>query len=468
MKRCCRQLFFLLSCFLLVQVAQAALTIEVTKGSDSATKIAVSPFGWQGNTLLPEDMAGIVENDLHLSGMFTPVSRNNMLSRPDEEQEVVYRDWDILGASYLVTGRITKKANTYALTYELYDVLKRRKILSSTARGNTAQLRALAHHVSDVIYQKITGLKGDFSTRIMYVTSREITPARQQVDNRGKTIRIPAQYEYRLNYADADGEQARVILTSPEPILSPAWSPDGKQVAYASFETGRSAIFIQDLLTGHREQVTHFQGQTSSPAWSPDGKSLAMAVSRIADGNPDIYVMDMATRRFNQVTRHYAIDTEPAWMPDGKSLVFTSNRGGGAQIYQQFLEWLAEGKVRPVAGRSARRLTFEGRFNARAKVVPDGSALVLVHKAEKGSTFSIALQPLQGARQQIQVLTFSSMDDAPSIGPGGRRLIYSVQGNAKRAGELAIMSIDGRVKSRLPATEGSVREPAWGPAVDLR
>ncbi|MGI2027078.1 Tol-Pal system beta propeller repeat protein TolB [Endozoicomonas acroporae] len=435
----------LFCCLLWGMSAQAELVIEVTQGNDQAVSMAVSPFSWTGGKVLPEDPAAIIDNDLKLSGLFKALPRTSMLSFPASEPEVYYRDWRLLGVSYLVTGQVTHSGTGYTVNYQLYDVVRGKRIAKGGFTGNSAQLREMAHRISDVVYEKITGLKGDFSTRILYVTAQRHDAERT---------------DYQLNYADADGKRNRKVFSSNEPILSPSWSPDGTRVTYVSFEQGRPAIYMQELATGVRKKLTGFKGLNNSPVWAPNGKSIAMVLSK--DGNPDIYILDLATNKISNVSTHYAIDTEPDWMPDGNSLVFTSNRGGSPQVYQQEVSRKSDGEF--ITTGKPRRLTFEGRFNARAKVFPDGKSLALVHKGEGAADFNIAVLDLDTDR--LRLLTSSSLEDSPSIAPGGRRLIYSVQGG--KNGELGIVSADGRVKQRLPSAKGDVREPAWGPAIELR
>ncbi|WP_257276464.1 MULTISPECIES: Tol-Pal system beta propeller repeat protein TolB [unclassified Endozoicomonas] len=425
-----------------MQSVQAILTIEVTQGNDKAVRVAVSPFSWNGKKILPEDMASVVEENLRLSGLFAPLPRKDMLSFPSSAKDVVYRDWDILGASYLVTGQVKQEGNRFEVNYQLFDIVRQKSILKGKVRGDESQLRGLAHHISDAVYEKITGIPGDFSTRIMYVTAD----------------RKSAEHtDYRLNYADADGQRQREILRSREPILSPSWSPDGSRVAYVSFESGRPAIFVQELATGERQKITDFKGLNSSPVFSPDGRQLALVLSK--GENPDVYVMDLATNELSQITSHFSIDTEPDWMPDGKSLIFTSNRGGSAQIYQVGVNRLSNGTV--VAEGKPKRLTFTGKFNARAKVFPDGKSLALVHKGQGATEFNIAILDLDTGR--LRQLTSARLEDSPSVSPGGRRLIYAVSGG--KNGELGIVTADGRVKYRLPSAKGDVREPVWGPSI---
>ena len=441
---------------LFVQTSQADLLLEVTQGNDKLTSVAISPFGWHGEELLPQDMASIIDNDLQLSGLFEPLPRKFMLSFPSQPSEVYYRDWEVLGASYLVTGQVKKVNNSFVVDYQLFDIIKKVVLLNATIEGNNDQLRALAHYISDSVYEKITGFKGDFSSRLLYVIADMVKPAREELID-GKLVAVPPAYDYQLKYADADGQRAQTVFRSKEPILSPSWSPDGLSVAYVSFESGRSQIFMQNLKTGKRESLGNFKGVNSSPAWSPDGKKMAFSLSK--GRQPDIYIIDLKTKVLSRVTSHFSIDTEPDWMPDGKSIIFTSSRGGSVQVYQLPLVMQSKGRVKPSG--KPKRLTFTGRFNARAKVFPNGKLIAMVHKGNADTEFNIAVQNLSNG--SVRLLTSSRLEDSPSIAPAGQRLIYSVQGEPYS--KLGIVSADGRVKYSLPSTSGDVREPAWGPGV---
>jgi TolB protein len=292
-----------------------------------------------------------------------------------------------------------------------------------------SQWRDAAHFAADKIFEAVTGARGIFSTKIIYVN---------QYPHNGKV-------RYRLEMADADGHRPLSILDSPEPILSPGWSPDGRMVTYVSFESGRPAIYTQNISTQQRTRLASFSGLNGAPAWSPDGARMALTLSR--DGNPEIYVMDIGTRALTRITNHAAIDTEPRWMPDGNSLVFTSDRGGTAQIYRVTL---ADLKVR--------RLTFDGSFNGRADVSPDGRYLALVNR-QRGQQYQIAVQDMNNG--VMNVLTQTPLDESPSFAPNGLSLVYASRKG--KYGELGIVSVDGRSHVRLPARLGEVREPAWSP-----
>ena len=408
----------------------ADLTIEINEGKDDPVPIAVVPFGWKAGVTLREDVASIVERDLHRSGLFEPLSRADMLSRPANANEVYYRDWKSLGVDYVVVGELSfGRDNNLVARYELLDVNTQRSILQGEESQSFDKVRFLAHTISDRIYEKLTNVRGAFRTQLLYVS------AVREGDNR---------FRYRLLKSDIDGVGEEVLADSMEPILAPTWSPDGKNIAYVSFRTTRPAIYLHNLQTGQRKQLTNFRGFNGAPAFSPDGKQLAMVLSK--DGSPDIYVMDLASQSLKKVTNHFAIDTEPAWAPDGKSIYFTSDRGGKPQIYRVEL-----------ASGSVERVTFEGDYNARARILGDGLGLVMVHRVQ--GRFHIAVQDFK--RNRVEILTSTDLDESPSVAPNGSMLLYSTTYNGK--GVLAAVSVDGGVRYRLPSRFGDVREPAWSP-----
>ena len=412
--------------------SQSELVIEITSGVERQTRLAVVPMQWQGPGVLPESVAQIVSDDLYRSGLFAPLPLKNMLSRPSQAQQVVFSEWQAMNMEYLVVGRIfpaQAAGKRYRFELSLLDVQARKSLL--TINGAANHLRDLAHHASDRIYQALTGQKGAFSTHILYVA----------VDQKGGKRR------YRLKRADSDGHRAVTLFESANPIMSPTWSPDAKQVAYVSYHHDRRpGIYIHDIASGAQHKLVQFKGLNGAPDWSADGQSMVMTLSR--DGNPEIYHYDLKRDALKRLTRNSAIDTEPRWMPDGKSIVFTSNRGGSPQIYQLNL-----------AKRKVRRLTFEGSYNARASVSPDGRYLAMVHQNQ--GRYHIAVQDLQ--TQTFSIVTQTQYDESPSIAPNGSMLIYATGEGA--TGILAAVSIDGNVKVKLPARHGSVREPAWSPVI---
>lgn len=404
----------------------AGLTIEITSGIDNPTPIAIVPF--DGASGLPVDIQSVVSEDLRRSGLFRAIPKTDMLSLPKSQTEVYYRDWRVLGVTYLVIGRVDLVNDKYQVHFELYDVLGQRKLLQKNVAGGVAQLRDIAHAISDAVYEVTTGIRGAFSTKILYV----------------EDLRKPGNGRYRLMYADADGARERVLFASSEPILSPSWSHDMKKVAYVSFETTRPAIFVQEIASGHRKQVTNYKGLNGAPSWSPDGKHLAMVLSK--DGNPEVYTLELASGKVRRITNHFSIDTEPNWSIDGQSIIFTSNRGGSPQIYQV-----------NVQNRRVERLTFIGDYNARPRVSPDGKTLVMVHRSD--GVFHIASQDIKSG--DLRILTETWLDESPSVAPNGAMLLYATQHNKK--GVLAAVSMDAGVKFRLPSKQGDVREPAWSP-----
>ncbi|WP_108444264.1 Tol-Pal system beta propeller repeat protein TolB [Halomonas denitrificans] len=411
---------------LVTGLAQADLTIEITRGSDRATPIAVVPLA--DGEEMPQDIAQIVADDLERSGYFEPLEREAMFARPASSDEVRYGEWRALDVRYLVVGRVSREGENYRIEYELMDVSGGSRMLAESVTAGRQGLRDAAHYISDQIFEEITDIRGAFSTRIAYVTSTGLGD----------------QTQYALHVADADGRNSQQVLASDEPIMSPSWSPDGSKLAYVSFETGRPAIYIQEIASGRRVRATSFEGLNSAPTWSPDGRRLAMSLSK--DGQPDIYVMDIGSRNLERVTTGSSIETEPAWSPDGQSLVFTSDRSGGPQIYH--LE-LGSGQ--------AERITFTGNYNARARFAPDGESIFLIHRGSNG--YQVARQDLESGR--LVALTDSRQDESPSVAPNGTMVIFATQQGGN--GVLGGVSADGRASFRLPAAQGDVREPAWSP-----
>ncbi len=409
--------------------ARAALTIEITGGIEGALPIAVVPFDMSRlSSKLPIDIAQIVASDLDRSGVLKSMDRGALPASPHYSNQVRYAQWKTAGQDYLVVGRVLEKSpGVYDIQFQLLDVLKQKQLLGRSMSAKKRNLRSRAHQISDFIYEQITGTRGAFNTRIAYV--------RAQAD---------AARKYVLQVADTDGFNAQNVLESDEPIMSPSWSPDGKSLAYVSFESKRPEIFIQHLATARRQKVSGFRGLNSAPSWSPDGKFLALVLSK--DGNPDVYTLNTATKRLKRVTNHRAIDTEPVWMPDGRSIVFTSDRAGSPQLYQVDID-----------GGRARRLTFEGRYNSAASLSPDGKYVALVH----GDRGQYKIAQLEIETGNLTVLTDSTLDESPSFSPNGKMVLYaSTEGNS---GILYAISIDGRARHKLSDQAGDIREPVWGP-----
>ncbi|WP_416399304.1 Tol-Pal system beta propeller repeat protein TolB [Allohahella sp. A8] len=420
----------LLLSLLLSAAARADLVIEITQGVKGAVPIAVVPFANETNGNLPQDPSEIITEDLRRSGDFAPLGKQNFLSLPSKGEDIFFRDWSLLGQRYLVVGALSKgdEADTLKLRYELHDVTSRKRILGRVVTGKESALRDMAHSAADAIYEALTGTKGVFSTKIAYVVLE---------GSNKKPI-------YSLEVADADGQRSKVVYKSPSPVLSPAWSPDGKKLAYVSYETGRPAIFIQDINSGVRTKTAAYQGINSAPAWSPDGRQLAMTLSK--DGNPEIYTLDLGSGDLKRITNNWGIDTEANWSPDGKSLVFTSDRGGSPQIYKT-----------DISGGGETRLTFDGRYNARPRYSMDGKSLFFVHQRE--GVFNVARMDLE--TRELDVLSGTRMDESPSVAPNGNMVIYATKDNDR--GMLAVVGVTTGARYVLPSREGDVREPAWSP-----
>ncbi|PCM45586.1 Tol-Pal system beta propeller repeat protein TolB [Marinobacter sp. ANT_B65] len=410
--------------------AQAELLIRVTEGADSAIPISVVPFAENGSMPAGDKVSSIVQADLAMSGEFRPLPPEKMLSLPSKRSDVYFRDWRLLGQRYVLVGELTLNGDRVQARYELFDVNREERILGETAAAPASNMRSLAHHISDKVYEAITGVPGAFSTKLAYVT----------------LDRANGQARYRLQVSDIDGKRARIRLESKEPILSPAWSPDGKKLAYVSFETGKPVIFVHELGSGNRTKVADFPGLNSAPAWSPDGQSMLMTLSK--DGNAEIYEMNLQTRKTTKLTNHWAIDTEAAWDASGNGIFLTSDRSGGPQIYRMSKR-----------GAEPQRITFGSRYNARPRPDNAGNYVYYVHQRDRA--FTIARTNLKTGEETV--LTRTGSDESPSVSPNGRMLIYAT----KQSGEsvLTVISASGGAAYSLPASEGDVRDPAWGPIV---
>jgi TolB protein len=421
----------LLSALLLVvaSAARAELTIDITQGVSDPVPVAVIPFARAVPGDGGFDVASVVQHDLDSSGRFRTMARTDMLAKPTRDDEVQPAAWRAAGFDYVAVGRVIVAGAALTVECDLVNSLTGAHMGTARVAATPTTLRKAAHQVSDFIYGKITGTRGAFSTRVAYVS----------VDG------TPPKQSYQLIVADADGENPRVVLASNLPIMSPAWSPDGEWLAYVSFESQYSAVYVQQLRSGERRRVSARAGVNGAPSFSPDGRKLALTLSG-SGGNLDIYVLDLATQALTRITEDPAIDTESAWSPDGAQLYFTSDRGGGPQIY----------RVNLADPGRAQRISFGSPYNARPRVSPDGLHLAMV--TIEGGNYRIAVQDL-GAN--LRTLTRGALDESPSFAPNGMTLIYAARQGGQ--GTLATVAIDGSVSQRLKADRGEVREPVWGP-----
>ncbi len=418
-----RFLLFLGTC-LLAAAAHAQLTIDITTSGGRQVPIAVASFA--GESSQPQPVSTVVGADLARTGLFRLVGTAGVEPLPTEPSEVNFGDWSARAAEALVIGKIdAAPGGRVEVRFRLFDVPKQAQLASYSYVVAPVQLRATAHRIADVIYERLTGDKGVFSTKITYVVKRA--------------------ERYELQVADADGYNAQTILASRQPIMSPAWSPDGSRIAYVSFDQKKPMVVVQDLARGTTRIVANFRGNNSAPAWSPDGRSLAVALSK--DGLTQLYRIPAGGGAPDRLTDSAGIDTQPSYSPDGQWIAFTSDRGGTPQLYKM-----------PAQGGPAQRLTFEGSYNVGPRYSPDGRYLAFVQRGDAGR-YRIAT--LELATGLVQALTDGSLDDSPSWAPNGKMILYEAQ--AAGRGQLAAVSGDGRVRQRLTSAAGDVQDPAWGP-----
>jgi TolB protein len=356
-----------------------------------------------------------------------------MVSRPTQAQQVNFQDWRLLKANYLVIGTLAESAaDNFAATFQLFDVVRGESLTAFRLEAARADLRRASHRIADMVFEELTGFPGVFSTQIAYVSEER---------------RADGSKQFRLIVSDADGENAQRIAESAQPLMSPAWSPDARRLAYVSFEGGTSAVYVQTLRTGTRERVSGRAGVNSSPSFSPDGRMLALTLSRDA-GNLDVHTLDLTTQVLRQLTTDAAIDTEASWSPDGASIYFTSDRAGGPQVY----------RVGTEAGQRAQRISYEGIYNARPRLSPDGKLIAVVNG--ENNTYRIGVVDVATGR--LTILTRNGrLDESPSFAPNGAQIIYATRENGR--GVLATVSTDGRIRTRITSVAGDVREPVWGP-----
>ncbi len=409
----------------------AQLKVEVTNGVTDPVPVAIVPFAKPSAGDSGLDVASVIEHDLQGSGRFRTLPRTNMPATPTQPNAVVMGDWKNAGEDYIVVGRVVPlDGGNLAVDFDLLNVLTGQRVAGQRFTGTVSALRNAAHRVSDVVYEKILGIRGAFATRIAYVS----------VDGQ------PPAQKFQLIVADADGENQRLVLESRYPLMSPSWSPDGQWLTYVSFENKRSAVYVQFVRTGERRQVSARAGINGAPVWSPDGKKLALTLGG-SSGNPDIYTLDLQTQNLTRLTDDPAIDTEPAWSPDGRYIYFTSDRAGGPQIY----------RIGSTPGDRPKRITFTGNYNARPRVSADGNLLAVV--TQDSGNYRVAVQDLNSGT--FRVLSKGHLDESPSFAPNGSTIMFSERDGNR--GILATVSVDGLIGLRLKSDQGEVRDPAWGP-----
>lgn len=427
-----KKLIFAMLVTLCVATDATAQKLRINvQGIAQPTPVAIVPFGWEGNSpRSPLDIAGVINNDLKRSGRFAPIAETDMLQKPTDGADVDFDDWTILGIEAVVVGKLIETGdNAYTLQFQLFDPISRKQLVGYRMPASRGTMRAAAHRAADMIYEKLTGIKGVFGTKVAYVTAEQQGKERQ----------------YSLIVSDQDGENDHKIMESKDPIMSPAWSPDSRQLAYVSFEGSRSSIFVQTLRSGNRFQVSNKPGINGAPSFSPDGRKLVVTLGGV-DGNPDIYVLDIRTREATRLTTHRAIDTEGTWSPDGRYIYFTSDRAGGPQIYRISAN-----------GGTPERVTFEGSYNARPRLSPDGTRLAMVHN-DRGN-FRIAVMNLE--TKDLLILSSGQQDESPSFAPNSDILIYATR--QRGDGVLETVSADGMIRQKMASGQGDVREPVWSP-----
>ena len=420
-----RRLFFVFLAFasLIAASARAQLTIEIVGGAGTAVPIAIVPFENESNW--PLGITGIVSADLQRSGLFRLVSDAGIVPRPSRAEDVKLGDFRARGADAVTVGSMRPLADgRVEVRFALLDAVKQAQLAAMSYTVTPAQFRATAHKIADIIYEKLTGDAGVFSTRIAYITKQGS--------------------RFELHVADADGGNPQAVVASNEPLLSPTWSPDGTRIAYVSLENKKPVVYVQSLSTGTRQVVANFRGSNSAPAWAPDGRRLVVTLTK--DGGSQLFLINADGTGVTRLLNSPGIDTEASFTPDGQAILFSSDRGGTPQIYKLTL-----------ASRAVERMTFDGNWNVSPRALPDGKGFVFVRR--EGGRFMIAIQDY--ATRQVQTLTTGPLDESPSVAPNSKLIIYAAQQGSR--GILAGVSSDGRVKQRLVSPAADVREPAWGP-----
>ena len=426
------RLFLITITLIFISSLFSQLRIEIKGGLEDPIRIAIAPMKWNSDKTQKQFFHKIIKSDLEYFGEFEVISPQNMLSLPTTREEVFFKDWRLLDVDYLVIGQVNPSdlENEIETSYILFDIVRKKIIHRGIVLGSINSIRRIGHKISDVIYEKIQGIPGIYSTQIAYIDK----PSRSDPN-------------YNLMISDIDGFKSLSLYSSPQPLMSPSWSPDRENIAYVSFEEGTSRIFIQKLSTAERKGLKLEEGINSSPNWSPNGNRLSAVLSKT--GNPDIFIYDLNSSSWSQLTKHFGIDTEPDWSPNSRKIIFTSNRSGSPQIYEV-----------NVRTKKTKRLTFEGTYNARGRYLPDGENIVFVHR--RNGIFHIATQNLKSGK--IRILTDTSLDESPTVSPNGNVVLYATKSGDKDI--LAGITLDGATKFIMPSLKGEAREPSWSPLID--
>ena len=430
-----QKIIYFLLFFFMQTTSMAELTIRITQGVGKQTPVAIVPFGvGSGLSKISENITEIITNDLLRSGRFSVTPVENMLQQPSTGAEIDFDDWSILGVEAVVIGKITEgRNNSYNIQFQLFDIYKREQIVGYRMPANEKTLRRSAHRIADMVFEELTGIRGVFDTKVAYVRSNASNEKRN----------------YTLVISDSDGENEQIVLESKDPIMSPAWSPDSRMLSYVSFEGNMSTIYVQNLRTGNRRKISELPGINGSPAFSPDGRKLVLTLGG-SDGNLDIHVLDIATRNLKRLTYNRSIDTEATWAPNGEEIYFTSDRGGSPQIYKMKLN-----------SDRASRVTFEGSYNARPRLSPDGNKLAMVHQYR--GDYRIAIYDIE--EKDLLILSSGAQDESPSFAPNSDTLIYATKLSGD--GVLETVTADGLVRQRMAPKSGDIREPVWSPFLKL-
>ena len=428
MLKICRKLLIATGLLAVCANAYALVTIEIDEGVERGVPIAVVPFGVDEGIELEHILDDVIRNDLARTGRFDPIPPIKFLSFPTTFEQITFNDWRLIKVDYVVIGSVSSMGDgSYKVISRLFDAYEQKQIFGNQYIAKASQLRNIAHQIANNVYESVTGSKSSFHSKIAFTSTVQ--------SSQGKP-------EHRLYVADYDGYNAQILLKTNDPILSPTWSPDSKQIAYSILEAHQTKIYIQTVATGNRRVVAEFEGQNRSPSWSPDGRKIAFANS--IKGNSDVFILTLEDGTVTRLTNHREIDTEPAWSPDGKYIVFTSNRGKNAQIY----------RIRARENAEAKRITLEGESNSGARYSPSGKQLILI--SNQGNGNQVAIYDFKA--QSIKIVSSTSIDDSAIFSSNGDMLMYIVEGGDRH---ISILSPNGKIQSRIEVAAGSVKQVAW-------